>query len=86
LRVRGTRPGERRAAQRQYELPPSNIDCHLIAPHRGRMGWKKDSMPHCRVSDLIHGVPSDRECLLLALNSRANRKSGSGRTCCIVAV
>ena len=37
LRVRGTRPGERRAAQRQYELPPSNIDCHLIAPQWGRM-------------------------------------------------
>src|SRR4029077_19242730 len=44
LRVRGARPGERRAAQRQYEFPPSNIDCHLTGPQWGRVDWNKKTI------------------------------------------
>jgi hypothetical protein len=44
LRVRGARPGERRAAQRQYEFPPSNIDRHLTGPRWGRVVWNKKTI------------------------------------------
>jgi hypothetical protein len=32
LRAGGERPGRRSPAERRYELPPSDADCHLSRP------------------------------------------------------
>ena len=60
LRTRRARPRERCTAERGYELPSSDVDCHLTRLQRdhARCYMGQDSTPQFEICDRLHGGPT----------------------------